>query len=416
MSIPRQILLSLVLIILAGGVWLAYERRDLVIAALGGTVGGGAAISGPGAETAGGAGRRVGVSGPAGGFAGGPSGGFAPVAVVTAPVEIDSVGTELRAIGTAAAVRSVTVYPQVTGIVSEVAFTPGGRVADDQVLLRLDAADQQVAVDRAKVAVDAARQAVERAQRLSKSGNVTAVALSDAETEQKKAEIDLKSAELELAKRIIHAPFAGTVGLTDLAVGDLVSSSKAITTVDDMSTVTVAFDVAENAVGKVAIGQAVGATTAALPGETLAGEISAVDSRIDPASRTLRVEARLPNDRNQLKPGMAVTVSLSIPGVPRPAVPSLAIQWDRQGSFVWKLDGDKVRRTPVQIIGRRSGTVTVAGDLGEGAQVVVEGTLKLREGTTVAPAEGSSGSAAPAAGDGGRPAPGSASAAGGRSG
>ena len=333
---------------------------------------------------------------------------------MTAPVETDSVGTEVRAIGTAAAIRSVTVYPQVTGIVSEVAFTPGGTVAAGDVLLRLDASDQQVAVDRAEVALEAARQAVERAERLSKSGNVTAVALSDAETAEKQAEIDLRSAELELAKRTVRAPFAGTVGLSDLSSGAPVSSSKAIATIDDMSAVTVAFEVPVSVAGELAIGQAVGATSAALPGATLAGTVSALDSRIDAASRTLKVEARVPNERGLIKPGMAVTILLSIPGEARPSVPSLAIQWDRRGSFVWTVDGGKARRTPVQIIGRRSGVVTVAGDLGAGDQVVVEGVLRLRDGAAVAPTGEGAGAGPPAAGEG-RRGPASASAAEGRS-
>ena len=85
---------------------------------------------------------------------------------------------------------------------------------------------------------------------------------------------------------------------------------------------------------------------------------------------------------------MAITTDLSVAGETRPAVPSLAIQWDREGSFVWKLDGDKVHRTPVQIVSRRSGTVTIAGDIAPGDEVVVEGVLRLREGMTVAKAGG----------------------------
>lgn len=410
MSVSRQVLLSLLLVAVVAAGWLVYTRRDLVITAIGGTppVGATEAAAPGGARPPGG-----GSGGPAGG-PGGRLGGGGPVQVVTAPVETDSTGTEVRAIGTAAAVRSVTVFPQVTGVVTEVAFTPGGTVAAGDVLLRLDASDQQVAVDRAELALEAARQAVERAQRLSKSGNVTAVALSDAETAEKQAEIDLRSAELELAKRTIRAPFAGTVGLSDLSTGDLVSSSKAIATIDDMSAVTVAFDVPESVAGKLAIGQAVGATSAALPGATLAGTVSAVDSRVDAASRTLKVEARVPNEQGLIKPGMALTILLSIPGEPRPSVPSLAIQWDRQGSFVWKVDAGKARRTPVQIVGRRSGVVTVAGDLGEGDQVVVEGVLRLRDGAAVALTGEGAGAGPPSAGES-RPGPASASAAEGRS-
>lgn len=372
MSITRQILLSLLLAVIVGAGWLLYQRPELVFGSV---------------EEAGDSGRPAGAAtgglGGGGGPGGSRPGGLGQTLVVTAAVGTDDSGTELRSIGTAAAARSVTLYPQVSGIVTSIDFTPGAEVTAGQVLLRLDSADQQVALDRATIALDAARETLDRAERLEKSGNVTASALSDARKAVQQAEIDVRMAELDLAKRTIRAPFDGVIGLTDLSVGDLVSSQSAIATVADMSSVTVAFDIPERIVGQVAVGVDVTATAAALPGVTIAGRVSAIDNRIDTATRTLRVEATLPNDAAALKPGMAITTDLSVTGETRPSVPSLAIQWDRDGSFVWRLDGDKVRRTPVQIVSRRSGAVTVAGDIRPGDEVVVEGVLRLREGMTV---------------------------------
>jgi len=365
MSVPKQLLLSLVIIAVLAAGYVFYERPAMLFGA--GETGDPSAGQGSG--------------GPGGGFHGFGGG---ETLVVTAPVEVDSSGTDVRAIGTAAAAREVVIYPQVTGIVAEVAFTPGTPVDKDQVLVRLQDDDQQVAVDLANIALESAQQAVERAQRLSKSGNVTAVTLSDAKTAQQKAAIDLKSAELDLAKRTIRAPFDGVIGLTDVSVGDLVNSSTAITTIADMSSVTVSFEVPERVAGEVAVGQEVKATAAAIPGVTITGKLSAIDNRIDSTTRTLKVEATLPNEAENIKPGMAINIAFSVAATPRPAVPSLAIQWDRDGSFVWKVDGDTVHRAAVQVIARRSGTVTVAGDLGEGDEVVVEGVLRLREGQKIA--------------------------------
>ena len=80
-----------------------------------------------------------------------------------------------------------------------------------------------------------------------------------------------------------------------------------------MSTVTVSFDVAERVAGLVAVGQEVAATREALPGRTIKGRIVAIDNRIDPGARTLKVEATLPNDADILKPGMAITVDAHLP-------------------------------------------------------------------------------------------------------
>src|SRR5262249_14791909 len=102
------------------------------------------------------------------------------------------------------------------------------------------------------------------------------------------------------------------------------------------------------------------------------------------------------------------------PGEPHPVVPSLAIQWDRQGAFVWKLNGDTVHRTAVTILDRSGRDVSVIGELAKGDPVVVQGVQNLREGAKVnrvddgggappakaAPSTGAPAAAAPEANDG----------------
>lgn len=370
MSTTRQIVLSILLLVVAGGGWWAYEHGWFTASR----------DSAPAVNTA----ARQGGQ-PGGGQQNGGRGGFggAPPPVVAAPVTIDHTGIDVTTVGTVAATQAATIFPQVSGVVTEVAFKPGTAVSAGDILVKLDDADQQVAVDRAEVALEAAEAAAARTAQLAKSSNATAVALQDARTAVRKAEIDLRAAKLDLAKRTINAPFSGTVGLTDLNVGDLVSSAKEVATLDDMSTVRVAFQVPERASGLVKVGDPINATSDALAGQSFTGAVTAVDSRVDATTRTLSVEASVPNGDGALKPGMALTVNLAFSGEAHPSVPSLAIQWDRQGSYVWKVDGEVVRRTAVQIITRRSGVVTVAGNLGEGDMVVTDGVLRLREGIAV---------------------------------
>ena len=369
----RQIVISVALLVVVAGGWLAFDRGWFVASA-------------PEAASASQQGGDAGGPARGGGSGGGGlgGGGGPPAPVVTASVEIDETGMEVRAVGTVAAARAVTLYPDAAGVVAEVTFRSGTEVEEGQPLVRLGDSEQQVAVERARVALDAARLALERAEQLSRSSNISSAALAEAETNAQRAEIDLRGAELELARRTLVAPFSGTIGLTDVTIGDLVNSSRAIATLDDMSTVTVAFEVPERASGRVAVGQEIVATTAALAGRQFTGHVSAVDSRVDPVARTLKVEASLPNEANVLKPGMALNVVLAFAGVPHPAVPSLAVQWDRSGPYVWKVAEDAVSRVGVDIVGRQSGVVIVATDgLSAGDEVVVEGLQRLREGARV---------------------------------
>jgi RND family efflux transporter MFP subunit len=405
MTASRQISVVVILLVAVAVGWFGYERGwygraagEAASAQQAPRAGAGGG-NGAGGQQAGGQRQGGGAGGQGGGFGGGRGG---PVIVVTQPVETDTSGIEVQAVGTVSSAKNVTLYPQVTGIVTDVAFTPGGKVDNGQPLLVLDDGDEQVALSKAKLAVDQAQAAYDRATQLAQSNNVTAVAVTDAKTALDQAKIGLQSAQLDLDKRTVKAPFAGTVGLTDVSVGDLVSSQKPITTIDDMTTVTVAFSVPERASGLVKIGDPVSATTDALAGQKFSGKIIAVDSRVDPTTRSLNVEASVPNDGAALKPGMALTLVLDFPGMPHPSVSSLSIQWDRAGSYVWKVDGGKAKRVPIQIITRRSGVVTVAGDLKEGDAVVTEGVLRIREGVQVAEAGAANAGGGGQQGGGGR--------------
>jgi RND family efflux transporter MFP subunit len=310
-------------------------------------------------------------------------GGGGAVNVVTAPVEMDRSGQHVMALGTAKAARSVVLYPQVSGIVADIAFSSGQTVAEGAELLRLNDDEEQATADRARIQYAQARATFERSQSLAKSKTISDVALNDAEMAAQLAENQVRLAEIAAGRRVVTAPFAGIVGLTDVSIGDLVSSSTAIATLDDLSTIRVGFEVPERWSARITEGQAIAASAAALPGSKFAGKITGIDSRVDETTRTLKLEAELQNPDQVLKAGMAITVEMEFDVEDQLAVPSLAVQWDRRGSFVWKVVEGAVRRTDVAIVRRESGLVVVAGGVRAGDKVVVEGLLRLREGAKV---------------------------------
>jgi RND family efflux transporter MFP subunit len=143
------------------------------------------------------------------------------------------------------------------------------------------------------------------------------------------------------------------------------------------------FEIPERWSGLVRQGQQITATAQALPGSQFSGKISGVDTRVDATTRTLRLQADLANYAGLLKTGMAIMVSLEFEANQELAVPNLAVQWDRRGSFVWKIVDGAVRRSDVAIIRRQSGIVVLKGEVAAGDRVVVEGLLRLREGAKV---------------------------------
>ena len=362
----KQILACLLLAVFAGAAWYAFKNPQSI-----GLAREQAGSPGEGTASASGQSRIPGLMG----------GGA--VNVITAPVETDQGGETIVALGTAKAARSVTIFPQVTGMVTELLFTPGQEVKAGAVLVRLEEDEQKVAVERAHVALDQARETLERSRTLAKSKTISDVALSEAETAVQLAEIEVKSAEIALQRRSVTAPFSGMTGLTDISVGDLVTPSTEIVTLDDVSTIRVGFEVPERWTARLAPEQPISATAQGLPGSQIAGRIVALDNRIDETTRTLRVEAELDNEGQALKAGMAINVALTFDTDEQLAVPTLSIQWDRAGSFIWKVVDGAARRAEVAIIRRESGIVIVEGAVEAGDRVVVEGIQRLREGAKV---------------------------------
>jgi RND family efflux transporter MFP subunit len=260
---------------------------------------------------------------------------------------------------------------------------PGQEVQAGAVIGSLDAEAEQIAHDRAKLTFDDAQATLDRTKSLAGANNATTVQVNTAQLAFNTAELELKNAELALRKRTIATPIAGTVGLFQVSPGNAVTPQTVVTTVEDTSHIRVSFWVPERYAGSIGVGMPVTAAAVALPGQTIAGEVSAVDNRIDPTSRTLQVEANIPNADGKLKPGMSFSVSMSFPGESFPSVDPLAIQWSSDGAYLWKYGEQKVQRVPVQIIQRNSDGVLVKAELREGDQVVTQGVQQLTAGATV---------------------------------
>ncbi len=373
MRIWKQLLVSLAVVGIGVLVWgrLAPGAADTLKAA--GVPGGLVAWVAPsdGAAEKGGGARRQG-----GGFGG-------PMLVATKPVAFAVVNDRLNAIGDGEAIRSVVVTPYSTGNLIEVFVKSGDKVTSGQVIARLDNDEQRIAADQARLTRDRAADKVKRYENLKRAAAVTDVAIQDARDELKAAELALQKAELDLSRRDINAPYDGVVGIISVNPGDYVTTASEIARVDDRSDILVDFWVPERFVNKIRVGGPVSATAIARPGETFTGSVEAVDNRIDQASRTLRVRAKIDNPEDVLRAGMSFSVSMQFAGDRYPSVDPLALQWSAEGSYVWHIVGEKAEKVPVLIIQRNPDKVLVDAKLAENDMVVTEGLQRLRDGSEV---------------------------------
>ena len=312
--------------------------------------------------------------------AGGRPGGGREVLVVTAPVSTGRINDRVNAIGDGSALRSVTVVPLSSGIITKVNVESGDEVEAGAVIAELDSDAERIARDRAALAQQMAEEKLGRYERLVDSRTVSTVQLDETRNELDNARLALREAELTLDRRRIIAPIAGIIGIVPIETGDYVTTQTEIATLDDRSQIIVDFWVPERFASAIDPGAPVEAVAIALPGKQHSGSVEAVASRIEPDSRTLQVRARFDNARDELRPGMSFSVSMRFPGENFPAVNPLAIQWSSDGAFVWKEREGVAVKTPVRIVQRNSDWVLVDGELAEGESLVIEGVQSLREG------------------------------------
>lgn len=307
----------------------------------------------------------------------------AAVPVVTAPVELRQLEVGLQAIGTANANESVVISSKTTNIVTAIRFDDGQRVEAGQVLVELDRESVAADLAAATAAYDESLSQWNRAREL-----LTTQVVSRAQYEQLEATMKANLARVEAARArlsdtYIRAPFTGRVGLRRVSLGALVTPGTPITTLDDTSTIKVDFAVPEAQVGRLAAGQKVRAVTTAYPGRDFTGTVASVDSRVDPATRSVIVRATVPNRDGALKPGMFLTVDLSQDERPALVVREEALVPEQARQFVYVVEGDVVAKREVTLGRRAPGIVEITAGVSRGERVVIEGTLKLRHGTAV---------------------------------
>lgn len=304
--------------------------------------------------------------------------------VTTAQIERAPLIDSIKSVGTARAQQSVTLYPESAGVVTFAKLAPDVPVTAGEVLLRLDDRDQTLAVRQAEVELAEAKRILERYLSLNMTeANIPQSTIDTAQSSVDLAEIRLSQANVELSRRAVTAPFSGRIGITDVEIGDRVDTSTVVTTLDDRSILLVDFTVPESFIGKIVTGLGVDARQWESPDDNTRGKIVAVDSRVDSSTRAFRARAAIDNTSDSLRPGMAFEIDASISKGEYLSVPELAVQWGADGPYVWSADGDRAKRSPVEMVRRVDGRMLIRGDVLEGQRVILEGIQSVRPGMKI---------------------------------
>lgn len=338
--------------------------------------------------------ERSGAPGPGGpGAPGGRPGGGTP-GVEVAQVKKLRIQDDAQAVGTLRSRQSVTLRPEVSGRIAQIAFADGARVNKGQLLVQLDDVLQRAELSQAQAQLSIARANLKRNQELVAQNFVAQRVLDENQANVQVAEAQVALAQARLQRMRITAPFAGTLGLRNINLGEYVKDGAELVNLEDTSALTVDFRLPERFQTRIAPGQTVQVQLDALPGRSFTARVQAVDPLLDANGRSVAVRATLPpQPQEALRPGMFARV-LTIFAVDESAlaVPEEALvpQGGKQFVFVLVTEGEGdaaklvSRRTEVQLGSRQGSLVQIKSGLQEGETVVVAGQQRLqRDGTPV---------------------------------
>jgi membrane fusion protein (multidrug efflux system) len=316
-----------------------------------------------------------------------------PTAVTTVVAKKELWPSTFGVIGTASAIQGVTVGADLPGTIDKIHFESGQWVKEGDILIELDTRQERAQLASLEAQRDLARVTYQRSQELVKEGVIAKQEFDNATAQQKATEAQVGDIKAAIARKTIHAPFSGVLGIRQVSLGQYLAAGQAIVSLQMLSPIYVNFGVPQQDAGKVIPGHVLRITNNDLPGMAFTGRITALDSVINEQTRNIQVQAIVTNKDNKLRPGMFVQVELPL-GNPRDVIslPASAINYAPYGDSVYVVTDIKdpkgntyrgVRQQVVKVDGTRGDQVAVISGLNPGDEVVSSGVFKLRNGAPV---------------------------------
>lgn len=342
-----------------------------------------------------------------------------PIAVSATTATEQLWQSRLPAIGSLRAFQGIDLTVEAAGTVKALEFRSGEHVSLNQPLLQLDSAVEQASLATEQAELALAQVEYERGKSLLERQSLSKSEYDRLTAKLQKSITRVTQLNALLQRKRISAPFAGTIGIRQVDVGDYVTSGTPVATLQDLSKLYVDFFLAEQHVPQLALGQQVRISVAAYPGEVFNAEIVAINPKVEISTRNLQVRALLANPDAKLLPGMFANLQVLLTAQAKQVVvPETAVTFTLYGNSLYVVVSQEqpaaanpctgsagqllcwlglakapaaqepqqalvVERRFVSTGERRDGAVIITKGLRAGEQIVTSGQLKLDNGSSV---------------------------------
>ena len=311
-----------------------------------------------------------------------------PESVTTAKVEQAQWQASRAAVGTLVAVRSVTISAELPGTVQKIGFDSGAVVHRGDLLVQLDTSTEEAQLAAAEADSVLARSSVRRARTLRAQNSNAPADLEAAEARAQSTAANVGVLKATIAKKTIHAPFDGRVGIRQVELGQVLAVGTPIASLQSVSPIHGEFWLPQQTLADLRVGLKARLHTDVFPKDSWDGVLTTVNPEVDVSTRNVRVRATFPNPDGRLRPGMFGNIDvLSSDERAVLVIPATAVIYAPYGDSVYAVEEkDKAliaRQKFVRLGERRGDLVSVATGLSAGETIVSSGAFKLHNGSTV---------------------------------
>jgi membrane fusion protein (multidrug efflux system) len=311
-----------------------------------------------------------------------------PVTIAATESTAQTWDVYLEAVGSVRAVRGVNLSSETSGGITAINFDSGDSVETGQLLLVLNDEVEQAARLNEIASLELSEILFERDRKLIEQQSIPETQYDRSKADLARARAQLAETEARIRNKRIHAPFAGTVGIRRVELGDYISPGTVIATLQDQSELEVDFTLPARYAPQLRPGLSIALQVNAFPDREFAAKLVALDAAIDPGTRNILLRARLLENEGLL-PGMFATLRLDLDQSSSVVtVPETSITYSLQGNVVYVIeeteaDGLTAVSRIVEVGEVRDGRAAITEGLKAGERVVTVGQNKLFRGVSV---------------------------------
>lgn len=316
--------------------------------------------------------------------------GFKPPAVTISAVQakVETWQPLLQTVGSLKAVKGVDLTAEVAGTVSKIYVQAGDEVQEGQTLIDLDDRIDQQSLANFQAQLELTQSMFKRQEVLIKEHAISKQDFDQASANLKQAQANVNKEEQMIAQKHIVAPFAGKLGIVRVSIGQYLTPGTNMVSLQAMDPLYVDFALPEQHLSELTLGEVVHLQVDAYPKESFTGKITAINSKINEQTRSVDLQATIPNPEAKLIPGLFGHLEVLLAQPEKlVTVPTTAITSSLYGDTVYVVEeknAQKMAHQRVVILGETRGKeVAIQKGLSAGELVVTSGQLKLHDDSEV---------------------------------